>query len=189
MTSMSLGMEDTACLLGAYSYIEGRLYEVLGVMAADESLPRAALLLEELSQQHAWHASLFADRVPLVGGLDPAPRRSSIGTTVELALARVAGISHSSERLAVLSRSVLPRMATGYRRHLARANPTSDGPVIRALRLVVRDEVEAALECEAVLEECLAGSDPAVALGAVTAIEKLLAPGGPGLVPWPSEPD
>ena len=37
---------------------------------------------------------------------------------------------------------VLPRLVVSYERHLAAASPVTDGPVIRALRLVLADEVE-----------------------------------------------
>ena len=186
MTRTPLRIENTARLLGAYSYVEGRLYEVLGTMASDEPLARAALLFEELSQQHAWHASLFAEHVPVLAGADPGSLRASPGTPAELALERLAGAADSAARLAMLARAVLPRLVAGYRRHLERANRSSDAPVIRALRLVVRDEVEAGLECETLLEECLAGVDPARALAEALSVEQLLAPGGPGWVPWPS---
>ena len=37
---------------------------------------------------------------------------------------------------------VLPRLVTSYERHLAAVAPAADGPVIRALRLVLNDEIE-----------------------------------------------
>ena len=37
---------------------------------------------------------------------------------------------------------VLPRLVVTYGRHLAAASPVTDGPLIRALRLVLADEVE-----------------------------------------------
>ena len=45
-------------------------------------------------------------------------------------------------RLAALYRVVLPRLVTSYERHLRVASATTDGPVARALRLVLNDEIE-----------------------------------------------
>jgi len=44
--------------------------------------------------------------------------------------------------LAGLYRVVLPRLVISYQAHLRVASPVSDGPVIRALRLVVADDLE-----------------------------------------------
>ena len=40
-----------------------------------------------------------------------------------------------------LYRVVLPRLVTSYERHLQVTSPITDGPVARALRLVLNDEV------------------------------------------------
>jgi hypothetical protein len=45
-------------------------------------------------------------------------------------------------RLAGLYRVVLPRLVTTYERHLRVAAPVTDGPVLRALRLVLNDEID-----------------------------------------------
>jgi len=175
------GIEETARLIGAYASVEGRLYEVLGVLAAHEPAPEAAVLLDTLSQQHAWHASLFSQcrpRPPGDSGVPPAPPAPAAQV-----LDALAGLPDSAGRLAALARVVLPRLVTGYRRHRALARPLSDANVMRALRLVVRDEVEAMVEAEAVLESLL-GVPGALggALSALGALEELVAGGGPGLV-------
>jgi hypothetical protein len=184
-----VGVEETARLLGAYAWAEGRLFEVLGALAADEGWPQATVLLDAHSQHHAWHASLFAERLPLLPGADP--RRLTAAPTAALAgsLDALASLRGTAPRLAVLARGLLPRLVAGYRLHLSRCRPPADGPVVRALRLVVRDEVEAQLEAEALLELALAGPEgPGPALEALAGVEALLAGGGQGVVPWPERP-
>lgn len=175
------GMADTARLLGLYAAVEGRLYEVLGAFAASEPVAELAVLFDALSQQHAWHAWLFAETRPRLPGDDGTP--SSLPAPVGGVLDALAGLPDGAGRLSALARVVLPRLVTGYRRHRAVSRPLSDGAVVRALRLVVRDEVEAMVEAEGLLETLL-GAPEALrsAMGAIAALEEQLAGGGPGLV-------
>lgn len=175
------GIELTARLLGAYAAVEGRLYEVLGALAATEAVPDVAVLFDALSQQHAWHAALFAHCRPRLPGDEGVP--SLPPAPADALLDAVAELPDSAGRLATLARLLLPRLITGYRRHRVLARPLSDAGVVRALRLVVRDELEAMIAAEALLEPLLGSSDAvAGALGAVTGLETLLAGKGPGLV-------
>ena len=177
-----VGIAATAGLLEAYGAVEQRLFEVLGGFAAGEPVPEAAVLFDALSQQHAWHAALFAEQVPVVPGAEAA----GPGPGALAALDALAGLEGAPARLAGLARVVLPRAVAGYRRHLTAARGPSAAPVARALRLVVRDEVEALLQAEALLEALLA-ADGAAALEAAGALEGPLLGGGPGLVPWPEQ--
>jgi hypothetical protein len=182
-----LGIGESARVLGAYAWVEGRLYQVLGALAGHEASPALAVLLDAHSQQHAWHATLFAERVPLVDGRDPESWVVPPAPAVAGVLDRLAGLPAGAPRAAALARVVLPRLVTGYRRHLARARPVSDAPVIRALTLVVRDEVEALLEAEAQFEQLVDGvGHLAGALEEAGRLETLVAASGPGLVPWPA---
>jgi hypothetical protein len=184
-----LGIERTALLLGAYAWVEGRLFSVLGAWAAEEGDHSAVVLLDALSRQHAWHASLFTECLPKVPALAASSLAESPAapapSTAEV-LDRLAVVGDSVERMAGLARVVLPRLVTGYRRHLATARSMSDAPVVRALRLVVRDEVEALVETEEALEALMAGrGSPSAALARAADLEEPLAGAGPGLVPWP----
>jgi hypothetical protein len=180
------GIEDAARLLGDYAAVEGRLFEVLGALAATEAVPEAAVLLDALSHQHAWHASLFAECRPQLPGqaetpMAPPPPAAKV-------LEGLAALEDSAARLAALARLVLPRLVVGYRRHLARARALSDANVKRALRLVLRDEIEAMVEAETVLESLLARPGASeVTAQAANSLEKLVAEAGPGLVGWIAE--
>ncbi len=182
------GIAETARLLGHYTAVEEGLFELLGAFAASEVVPEAAVLFDGLSQQHAWHASLFAACRPRLPGDAGAPVVPP-PPAAEL-LEQWGALDDSVARLGPLARVVLPRLVVGYRRHLARIRPLSDASVKRALRLVVRDEVEAMVEAETVLESLLErpGASDAVAR-ATNSLEKLVAGVGPGLVGWAGEHD
>jgi hypothetical protein len=178
------GIEATARLLVAYAWIEGRLFEILGDLskrAGDP--PEVAAFLDAQSQQHAWHASLFAERVPALPGHEPSAPDAAPSAALGALFDALAAAGSGMDALALSARLVLPRLVTGYRRHLHHTRAASDGAVARALRLVVRDDIDALLDAEALLEALLA-EGRAFDAGLVPSAEEPLAGGGPGLVSW-----
>lgn len=190
-----LPIHRSAQLLGGYRWIEHRLFELTGAWAAQAPLPEVQVYLDETSAAHAWRAELWADRLPVLDGLDPDTLTVPFGPAVTPLFDALAGEETEGvvQRLAGLCRVVLPRLAVTYGTHLARATPVSDGPVIRVLRLARRDVVESWLAGEAVLERLLRRPhDAQVAATAQGGLEGLVvaADVGGGLVPWPAvEPD
>jgi hypothetical protein len=89
-------------------------------------------------------------------------------------------------RLVSLARVVFPRLIAGYGLHLRRAAPVADGPVVRSLRLVVHDEIEAWQTVETLVQTLVdRPHDIAVVTAHQQILEEILAGMGPGLVPWP----
>ena len=182
----ALPIEDGARLLGAHVWAERQLFEVVGGFAADEQVPAAAVFFDTRGAHHAWHATLLAELLPVVPGLDhgaltAAP--SGAGATLEV----LAGRRGTLARLAGLVRVVWPRLVEGYRAHLALAAPVADAPLARVLRLVVFDEEDALAEGEALLGR-LGAVDPdglAEALRGTAELEAPLAGTAPGLAAWP----
>ena len=191
----ALTLIESARLLGGYRWVEFRLFEVLGSWVTTETDPEARLLFDVQSRHHAWHAQLWAERIPEVEGVvDPdlvtvAPEEG----TDEL-LATLGGVQASEEgggggtllRLVGLARVVSPRLVSGYVHHLRRATAVSDGPVIRALRLSLRDETEAWQAVELMIQGLIRRPhDVAVVTAHQQRLEALVVGNGPGLVPWP----
>jgi len=188
-----LPIHTSAQLVGGYRWIEHRLFELTGAWAAQAPLAEVQLYFDETSARHAWRAGLWADRLPVLDGLDPDALTVPFGPAVTPLFEALAGEETEGvvQRLAGLCRVVLPRLAVTYGSHLARATPVADAPVIRVLRLARRDVVESWLTGETVLEHLLARPhDAQVAAGAQGALEGVvLAAGvGAGLVPWPEAP-
>jgi hypothetical protein len=158
----ALALADTAALVGEYRWIEHTLYGLLGEWVTDMPVAAVQVHLDGQSLRHAWHADLWADRLPVLAGADPAGlTRPSVQGAVAVAILN--GVPPVAEgpgstwppadeippgrpgalpRLAGLYRVVLPRLVTSYERHLRVASEVSEGPVRRALRLVLNDEIE-----------------------------------------------
>ena len=186
----ALELAPAAELLGAYCFVERRLFELTGAWSVDADPPRVAVHLDQVSQQHAWHAELWAERLPVLAGIEPASLIRPLGATLGPVLDALAVADTPVERLAGLYRCVLPRLLTSYGRHLRRAVPATDAPVMRALRLVRTDELASWQVGEAQLEaliDTVGGAELAAAT--VGRLEATLATGGPGvgLVPWPGQ--
>jgi hypothetical protein len=183
----TLGLHQVSALLGAYCAIERRLFELTGSLATEaEMLPEIGVYLDSLSAEHAWHAELWADRLPVVSGVDA----QALVVVPEAARGVLDGSAAGGqlERLAALLRVVLPRLIASYARHEASASPVSERPTLRALRLVLRDEVEALVAGESLVQRLLGTPEAVAAAGqTVVRLETGLAEAGvfPGLVPWP----
>ena len=157
-----LTLDATAVLVGEYRWIEHALYRLLGEWVTDMPIAAVQVHLDAQSMRHAWHAELWAERLPVLAGANPdawttpsapttalfaalsgvAPPAQGPGSLWPPAEENVFGHPGALPRLAALYRVVLPRLVTSYERHLQVVSPMTDAPVARALRLVLNDEVE-----------------------------------------------
>jgi hypothetical protein len=186
----ALELGQAAELLGSYCFVERRLFELTGAWSVQVEPPGLAVHLDQVSQQHAWHAELWADRLPVLAGVDPASLIRPLGPAVGPVLDALAGAGTTVERLAGLYRCVLPRLLATYGRHLRWAVRATDAPVIRALRLVRTDELAAWQVGEAQLEALIDTTEAAGAAAATLGrLESTVvtAEAGLGLVPWPGQ--
>jgi hypothetical protein len=171
----------TAELVGGYRWIERRLFELTGAWALDAGVPALQVHLSEASLQHAWHAELWEDRLPVLASVDQAALTRPTPAAAA-ALGVLAETSDPVARLAGLYRGLLPRLLMAYDRHAATAAPVADGPVLRALTLVRRDEIDQWRAGEALLEGLLLGSTEVdQALEAARRLESSLLSAGPDL--------
>ena len=118
------------------------MFEVLGSWVATESQAEARLMFDVQSRQHAWHAQLWADRLPAISGvIDPDLATAPLRTTISRSSLRPLADQRPEPlrgggtllRLVGLSRVVFPRVSSGYALHLRRAVAVSDSAVVRAL--------------------------------------------------------
>jgi hypothetical protein len=184
----ALPLVRAAELVGAYRWTERRLFELTGAWAADADLPAVQVFFDRVSTEHAWHAELFEARLPRLDGTDRERLTRPAGPTLGPLIDTLAETTPTRSRLAGYVRVVLPRLLVTYDRHLARAVPVADGPVVRALRLVRRDELEAWREGEALAQGSLGtAADADEVAEAQRHLERavVVASVGEGLVPWP----
>jgi len=189
--SRAPGLVATADQVAAFRWLEHRLFEVVGRWSATETNPGAAALFAVLSRQHAWHAELFARRLPVLAGVDvgtvgtiAAPwtellRRLGEGPEAAKGTASTAdrvgdASSATLGRLVGLGRVVLPRLTTAYARYLQRLTP-SEAPLVVVLRTVLPATRDAWTTVEAMVQDCLVNADSVAAAGVQEALERPLA--------------
>jgi hypothetical protein len=144
--------------MGAYCWIESRLFEELGGWAVSVPELEVKPTLAAHAREHAWHAELWREQLPTATGLTPEGLTRPDNEGVDAfftALAEPDGPGQTVERLVGAYRVLLPRMIATYRAHLDVASGVSEGPVIRVLRLVLHDELEAWSHGEAVIHSLL----------------------------------
>ena len=153
-----LSLEASAYRIGHYCWIEMRAFETLGAWSASVPEPEVRAMLATHSRQHAWHAELWHDLLPVIGeaGVERfiEPPTANVTAFVE-ALSASGTPELTIEKLAGAYRVLVPRAVTTYGQHLAGASPVSDGPTMRALRLVLADQGEHWREGEATLQTLL----------------------------------
>lgn len=152
----ALSLHEAARLTGALAWAEKRLYEILGGWVPSTGPVEAKFLLACRSPQHEEHAQWLHRRLPQLAGVDPVALAGPPSPAADGCLEELARLSDPAERLAAVYRGLLPALVGTQRRLLRAANPVSDGPVARAVRMVLAEETEEVQEAEEVLAGLLA---------------------------------
>jgi hypothetical protein len=140
MADVADTIEDSGRRIGRHAWAEMRMFEVLGGWSGTVAEPRTRALLAETSRHHAWHAELWHDLLPDLPHLPAADLVAPDEPTAAIvtALEAVDG-TDARATLAAVHEGALPHLADRYAEHLERTTPVTDGPTIRALRLVLAD--------------------------------------------------
>jgi hypothetical protein len=134
-----------------YAAFERRLFEVLGGWVPTAPEPEVKLVLRAHSFQHAWHAELWDDLAPRTGPAPMAGAGAGVGAgmaDLHSVLDTVAARTSSVERLVGAYEVVLPKLVQAYTHLADRAQPASDGPLVRALERMLADDRRAVTEGE-----------------------------------------
>jgi hypothetical protein len=154
----ALTLEESGRLIGQYRWIEMRAFEILGGWVPGVPELDVKLSIAAHAPHHAWHASLWRDRLPDLAGVDhealTVPANPDLATFVD-ALGEATGAEGTIEKLVGIYRILIPRLIARYSAHLEQASPITDGPTIRSLRLVLRDELEDWREGEMLIQSLL----------------------------------
>lgn len=148
--------------MGHYAWIETRLFELLGTWAATVPEVEIKERLGTRAHHHAWHARLWQERLPELREIDTAslvrpsdPRLAAMFDSVSEPVAPELSI----EKLVGVYRVVVPRKIAAYSHHRNVASTVTDGPTIRTLDLVLRDEVDDWREGEMMIQSLLGSAD------------------------------
>ncbi len=161
----ALSLEQSARRMGAYRWIEERLFEALGAWSALVPEPEVKARLAAEAREHAWHAELWHERLPTAGDMTPdglTEPASGAVATLATALVDSEAEHQTIEKLVGTYRVLLPRLITDYSEHLGATSALSDGPIVRALRLALRDELEAWSRGEALVQSLLRSEEQVV---------------------------
>lgn len=160
------------------------MFEILGGWVASTPEPPVKLMLDRHSQNHAWRAAQWWDRLPVLADVDRDALVAAPGASVAAALETLQALEGTVARLAGAYRVAVPRLFAAYTAHRAAAGPVSDGATLRTLGIVGPDLSSDWGEGEVAVQGLL-GDEAAVgdAAGAVRAVEVLLAGSGGLLVP------
>jgi hypothetical protein len=138
-------LEEAARRVGHYRWVEQTLFEILGGWVATVPEEEVRVWLSTRSYRHAWHAELWERRQPDVRGIDVDALTAPANAEMERFVASVSepnADDQTIEKLVGVYRVLIPYLVAAYRYHLDQASPVADGPTMRALELVLRDELE-----------------------------------------------
>jgi hypothetical protein len=133
-------IDELAALVGAYCWLEHRLFELTGGWAArrgdgdgpDASVAECRVWCAAASRRHGSLAGHWAERLPVRAGVDAAALVNPPGEPMVAAFEELAA-SDIRAGFGVLVETVLPWVGGLYASHLERANPASEAPVMEVL--------------------------------------------------------
>jgi hypothetical protein len=134
------GIDELAQLIGAYCWVENRIFEISGVWAtASNDGPRARLepslrvWCAGLSRRHGLVALRWAERLPVRAGID----RTALVAAPDGPLARgfdaLAALPDARGGVEAMVGTVLPRFREVYGAHRRTASPVCEASVLEVL--------------------------------------------------------
>jgi len=167
------GIDELAGLVGAYCWVENRIFECSGAWASAGGLDPGANLDPALrvwcagvSSRHGKWARRWAERLPVRAGVDRAALMAAPEGPLEGGLAALAATPDIRGAVATLVQTVLPRLSAVYGAHLGTASPVGEAPVLEVLVGARRDLAGEIGSGRSLLEGSPGGSPAAAALGA-----------------------
>jgi hypothetical protein len=133
-------IDELAALVGAYCWIEQRIFEVTGAWATgpgpvDDDTAELRVWAAATSRRHGTLAGRWADRLPARAGVEPATLVTA--PSGPAGLAEAFGDLGATKELAVgvaaLVETVLPWVGGVYGSHLATATPVSEASVMEIM--------------------------------------------------------
>ena len=140
----SFTVEESARRVGAYKWIEMRLFEALGGWVATVPELDVKLRLGTHCYHHAWHAELWHKRLPELREMNPErltqPANAEMATFME-ALTEPTDLSMTIEKLVGVYRVLLPHLMAAYTYHRNNTSTITDAPTIRSLDFALADDM------------------------------------------------
>ena len=126
---------DSVAVLHRWSFVESRLFEVVGSWAPSTPEPEAARWFASVAHHHAWRSSLWSALVPVLHDV-PAPAAPGGWAAVLDAVAAPASTALRLTGYDAVTSALEDRYSS------AALTEVADGPVVRALSLALPDAKE-----------------------------------------------
>lgn len=134
---------ESARRVGAYAWVELKLFEALGGWVATVPELDVKMRLGTHCYKHAWHAELWHKRLPELREMKPErlvqPANEAMVRFVE-ALTEPEAPELTIEKLVGVYRVLIPRKVAAYTYHLNVTSQITDAPTVRSLRFILIDE-------------------------------------------------
>ena len=134
------GIDELAGLIGAYCWVENRIFELSGAWATAPSgspggglAPALRVWCAGLSRRHGLLAARWAERLPVRAGVDRAALVCAPPGPLAGALDALAAAPDARVGVAALVEAVLPCLRAVYEVHGQTATPVSEGSVLEVL--------------------------------------------------------
>ena len=133
-------IDELAALVGAYTWLEHRIFEVTGAWATgagpvDDDVAELRVWSAATSRRHGALAGRWAERLPVRAGVEPAVLVAVPAEPEGLARAfeELAATKELAVGVTALVETVLPWVGGVYGSHLAAATPVSEASVMEVL--------------------------------------------------------
>jgi hypothetical protein len=140
------GIDELAGLVGAYSWVENRVFQLSGAWATapghagEPGLePSLRVWCAEVSRRHGELAVRWAERLPFRADVDRATLVGPPAGPLAGVLEALAAGPDTRVAVAALAGTVLPRLRGVYGAHLLASTQASEGPVLEVLTGALRD--------------------------------------------------
>jgi hypothetical protein len=140
------GIDELAELIGAYCWLENRIFELAGAWATGVHdgpggglEPALRVWSAGVSRRHGLVAVRWAERLPLRAGVDRAALVIAPAGPLAPGLDVLADTSDARVGVAAMVEAVLPRQQAIYGVHRKTASPVSEGSVLEVLAAAHRD--------------------------------------------------
>jgi hypothetical protein len=136
------GIEELAVLVGAYCWVENRIFELSGAWASDENgglQPDLRVWCAGVSRRHGALAARWAERLPVRAGVERAALVAAPAGPLAGALGAMAATPDARVGVGTLVQTALPRLRAVYAQHRRTASPVSEGSVLEVLTAALQD--------------------------------------------------
>ncbi len=154
------GIDELAGLIGAYCWVENRIFGLSGVWATGTAdglwsglEPAQRVWCAGVSRRHGLLAARWAERLPVRAGVDRGALVTAPTGPLAGAFDALDGASDPRTGVAVLVETLLPRLQGVYGAHRQTASPVSEASVLEVLTGAHQDLAAEISGGRALLEE------------------------------------